>query len=647
MSPRRALSLCKILCDLAAAPLSVGAPAEVVIADFEAEGFGGWETAGEAFASPFRPTPDRRPGGLEGERMAWSGASGAVAKGALLSPKFAIGGRYINFLIRGQRDFARVLGAELLVDGRVARSACATDDRGSAALHWRTWDVKDLRGSTARVRINDQSCRGDVAADHFVQGDHPRAVPCDATRLLDESHRPQFHYTALAHWLNDPNGLLFYGGTWHMFHQHRHPDFPGTVWAHAASPDLMHWRHLPVAIGTDSEDSNFSGSGLVDWANASGLKRGDDPPILLFYTLRPPGPVTVTNATPNSPRATQCMALSTDGAKTFEKFSENPILRTRDCQDRDPKVFFHAPTRAWIMVLSLSRNNADREAATFGIFRSKDLRRWELAQEVGPGAWYWECPDMFEMPLDGDPARTKWLLLRGSGEYILGAFDGHRFTPESGPIRNRWGASYYATQTFSDAPGGRRVQIGWMNTGKERAPNSYPGMPFNQQMSIPRELVLRSTPEGPRLFREPVGEIAGLYARTHRFGGRTLAVGENPLAGISHDLLDIEADIALGTARAIRLTLRGEPVEYDVKERRLKAFGVYAPVACPDGRLHLRVLLDRASIEVFANGGEADLSGIFFPDPENREMSLVAEGGAATLDRLDIRELQSVWQTAP
>ena len=641
MPGRLALGL--LLCGLANAPSSANAPAEIVIGDFEGEGFGGWKAAGEAFAAPFHPAPAKRPEGMAGEGMAWSGASGVAAEGELLSPKFAIERRYINFLIRGQRDVARVLGAELVVDGAVVRSVCATEDRGSAAVFWRTWDVADLHGRLARVRVNDHSAWGDVAVDQFEQGDRPGGAPSDATRFLHESHRPQFHYTAAAHWLNDPNGPFYYRGTWHLCHQHRNPASPGTVWAHASSPDLMRWRHLPIAIGTDCEDSNFSGSGLVDWENASGLRAGEHPAILLFYTLRPPGEAQLPHPSPDDRRATQCLAFSADGGQTFAKFAGNPILSTPDYRDRDPKVFFHKPSRAWIMVLSLSRNNADREAATFGIFRSKDLRDWELAQEVGPGAWYWECPDMFEMAVDGDPAKTKWLLLRGSGEYILGAFDGRRFEPEGEPIRNRWGASYYATQTFSDAPDGRRVQIGWMNTGKAGAPNSYPGMPFNQQMSIPRELVLRGTPEGPRLFREPVKELGGLYAKTHRFERRELAPGENPLEGISHDLLDIEADIVLGAARAIRLTLRGEPVEYDVKERALKGFGVYAPVACPDGRLHLRVLLDRASIEVFGNHGEADLSGIFFPHPENRGLSLVAEGGAATLDRLEIRELRSVW----
>jgi len=650
--------------------------------DFEGRGWVPWTVTGEAFGpAPFRPLDNKRPENLQGEGLAFSGRLGGEAKGVLLSPTFAIQHRYVNFLIRGQRDLASVLGVELLVDGRTVRSACASEDRSPLHLYWRTWDVGDLRGRSAQIRVNDQSPYGDVTVDAFQQSDEPRAVPCDATVLWHETFRPQFHYTPQAHWMNDPNGLFYYQGQWHLFHQHRHPACEQVVWAHAVSADLFHWRHLPVAFPAGPEGSNFSGSGLIDWHNASGLKQGPHPPILLFYTLHPGGGATVTDPTPDTPRATQNMACSTDGGQSFVKFAGNPILRTADCRDRDPKVLFHAPSRAWIMVLSLSRNNANRDGATYGLFRSTDLRRWELMQEVGPGAWYWECPDLFEMPVEGGPgAQSRWLLVKGSGEYIVGAFDGRHFQPETEPIRNRWGGCYYGVQTFSDAPQGRRVQLGWMSTGKEKRPNSYPGMPFNQQMSVPRELTLRSTPQGPRVFRLPVREIEALRAKTHDRSGRTLSPGENALDAIDHDLLDIELELHLQQATKVKLALRGEMVEYDVKAKRLigscianepratigspvfpafrwsagaisnaeinSAFGSYAPLECPDGRLHLRVLLDRASIEVFANQGAVDMSGVFYPRADNRRLVLAVEGGPAQLARLQVHELRSVWPDA-
>jgi sucrose-6-phosphate hydrolase SacC (GH32 family) len=343
---------------------------------------------------------------------------------------------------------------------------------------------------------------------------------------------------------------------------------------------------------------------------------------------------------------TQCLAFSTDGARTFANFPGNPLLCTPATRDRDPNVFFHPPTRTWIMALSLSRNNADREHATYGLFRSKDLKSWELFQELGPGAWYWECPDLFELRLDGDPARTKWVFMKGSGDYILGTFDGQRFTPETEPVRTHWGGSFYGAQTFSGAPGGRRVQIGWMSTGKA-GPNSWPGMPFNQQMSFPRELTLRTTPAGPRVFREPVAEIAKLYTTTHDLKPRTLEPGENALSGIRSELLDLELEIELQAARQVLLTLRGEELVYDVKDQKLKAFGRALALAPMDGKLVLRVLLDRTSIELFGNRGELTHAGVFFADPANTALSLTVAGGPAQVRRLVVHALHAIWPAAP
>jgi sucrose-6-phosphate hydrolase SacC (GH32 family) len=337
------------------------------------------------------------------------------------------------------------------------------------------------------------------------------------------------------------------------------------------------------------------------------------------------------------------MAVSTDGAKTFEKFPDNPLLHTPATRDRDPKVFFHAPTRAWFMVLSLSRNNTDRDHATYGLFRSRDLKAWELIQEIGPGAWYWECPDMFEMAVDGDPQRTKWLLVKGSGDYMVGTFDGRAFKPETEPIRVAWHNHYYGAQSFSDAPGGRRVQIGWMNVPKTEAPNAWPGMPFNQQMSVPREITLRSTPAGPRVFSEPVAEIAQLRAKTHDLGARTLAPGENALVGIAPGLLDIECDLDLGQAKLLSLKCRGAELSYDVRSGKMRLVRADPTITLSDGQLKLRVLIDRTSIEAFINGGQADVCGVYFPDPADQTLSLAVDGGPARIRRLVVHELKSIW----
>ncbi len=614
---------------------------DLVHGAFEGKDLDGWQRTGDAFhAAPFQPGAGGRFSGFDGKGVAWSGRGGFESAGVLLSPEFEIQRKFINFLVTGERNLPATVGVELLVDGRVVRAASATETGDpTRALHWRTWDVRDLAGRKARIRANDNSATGAITVDQFAQSNAQKAAPADATTLMQETFRPQFHYTAKTGWLNDANGMLFYKGQWHLFHQHRPPGSPATVWGHAVSDDLLHWRHLPTAISCEGKNAIFSGSGLVDWENVSGLKRGDDLPLLFFYSLHPASEAGI--------KTTQCLSFSTDGARTFEKFSGNPILRTPDTRDRDPKVFFHKPTRAWFMILSLSRNNTDREHATYGLFRSRDLKSWELLQEIGPGPWYWECPDMFELPLDGDASRTKWLLVKGSGDYIVGEFNGERFKPETEPIRIHWHNTYYGAQSFNDAPSGRRVQIGWMSTGDKAArPNVYPGMPFNQQMSFPRELTLHSTPDGPRVFRQPVAEIAKLYTKTHTLGARSLAPGENALAGIAPGLLDIECELDLQQAKRLSLKCRSAELSYDVKSEKLRLLRADPTLTLKDGRLSLRVLIDRTNIEAFVNGGEADVSGVYFPDMADRMLSLTVEGGPVRIHRLVVHELRSIWSAA-
>jgi sucrose-6-phosphate hydrolase SacC (GH32 family) len=252
---------------------------------------------------------------------------------------------------------------------------------------------------------------------------------------------------------------------------------------------------------------------------------------------------------------------------------------------------------------------------------------------------------MFPLALDGDASRKKWIFQKGSGDYMVGAFDREKFTPETEPIRTHWGGNFYGGQTFADAPNGRRVHIAWMSTGKD-GPNSWPGMPFNQQMSFPRELTLRTTPDGPRLFREPVSEIARLYAKTHNISSRTLPPGENALAGIRADLLDIELEIELRDAKQLKLNLRGTEILYDVKAQKLKVLDRALSLAPVNSRLHLRVLLDLTSIELFANHGETTHSVVFFPSPTNHDLSLSVEGGAAQVVRMSVHELKPAPPTS-
>jgi fructan beta-fructosidase len=239
------------------------------------------------------------------------------------------------------------------------------------------------------------------------------------------------------------------------------------------------------------------------------------------------------------------------------------------------------------------------------------------------------------MALDGDSSKIKWVFTAANGEYLVGSFDGRQYVPEQEVRRVDFGQNFYAVQTFNDIPpaDGRRIQIAWMRDGK------YPGMPFNQQMSFPAELTLRSTADGPRLFRNPVREIDPLHGVEHRWTDAVLKPGDDLLAPVSGELFDIRADIEINAATEVGLIVRGEPITYDVKGRTLSALGD-APLSLVDGHLRLTLLVDRTSIETFADGGRVSLTSCFLPNENEMGLSLFAKGGTARVRSLVVYELR-------
>ena len=443
----------------------------------------------------------------------------------------------------------------------------------------------------------------------------------------NQTYRPQFHFTPRKNWTNDPNGMMYYKGEYHLFFQHN----PGGIewgsmtWGHAVSPDMIHWTQLDHAIHPDELGTIFSGSGVVDHNNTAGFQTGDEKVLVCIYTYAG------THVKPEHP-FTQAIAYSNDRGRTWTKYAKNPVLGHIRGGNRDPKVIWHAPTGRWVMALFLDKND-------YALFTSPDLKEWTRTCDVCvPEAG--ECPDLFELPVDGDAKNTKWVFWGGNGNHLLGTFDGKTFTKESGPHEIKWGRNYYAAQTFSDVPAsdGRRIQIAWMAGGK------FPGMPFNQQMSFPVELMLRTTPAGPQLHLVPVKEIENIHAKRHARADEALKPGENLLDGIRGELFDIRAEIELGKAEAVGFTIRGETVVYKVKDEKLVSLGAEAPLKAPKGRIKLQVLADRTSVETFGNDGLRSICNCFLPDPANRKIGIFAEGGEAKVVSLEVYELRSAWK---
>lgn len=440
-----------------------------------------------------------------------------------------------------------------------------------------------------------------------------------------ETYRPQFHFTPKTNWTNDPNGLIHYKGEFHLFFQHN-PfgiDWGNMTWGHAVSPDLVHWKQLPHALHPDELGTIFSGSGVVDWNNTAGFQTGDEAVLVNFYT-------SAGSHAPEPVPFTQSIAYSNDRGRSWTKYEGNPVIEHIVGSNRDPKVIWHEPTQKWVMALYLDKND-------YALFGSTNLKEWARLSDLQiPDT---ECPDIFELPVDGELENTRWVFWGAAGKYYVGDFDGTTFTVEDEAHRADYGANFYAAQTWSDVPAsdGRCIQIAWMSG------SNPPDMPFNQQMSFPCELTLRTTAEGIRLHREPVAEIRNIHAYTHAWRDIALKPGEDLLAGLTGELFDIRAEVALNDASAVGFKIRGEDVRYDVAEKQLTFLERSGPLAPQDGKIRLHILVDRISIEAFGNDGALSMSSYFLPDLGNADIGIYAEGGTATVVSLKVHELKSAW----
>jgi fructan beta-fructosidase len=507
----------------------------------------------------------------------------------------------------------------LLVGGEVVRAfriELAQDEPD----FWVFADVGPWLGHKLQVEID----AGDPA--FLARIEQADTIPGEA-ELYHERLRPQFHFSSRRGWNNDPNGVMVYEGEYHLFYQHNPYSWKhGNMhWGHAISTDLVHWQELGEALYPDELGTCFSGSGVVDIENTAGLQAGDEQTLVCIYT-------SAGGRTPESAGQpfTQSIAYSNDAGRKWEKYDGNPVLGHIAGGNRDPKVIWHAPSRKWIMALYL-------EGSDYALYASPDLKSWAPLQRIVlPGAD--ECPDLFPLAVDGDPADVRWVFWGANGTYLVGTFDGETFRPQGAVQRYDWGGDSYAAQTWSNVPAedGRRIQIAWLRV-------DLPGMPFNQCMTFPCELTLRTTPDGVRLFSEPVHEIALLHEATHAWHDQLLAAGQTDYPEVDGELLEVRAGFEAGDATAFGLAVRGVAVTYEVEGRVLTCEGRSVPLSPVDGEIRLRILVDRASIEIYGNDGRIALPlGVLLVD-RRRTVSAFSRGGQTHLKHLEVHELGSAW----
>lgn len=440
-----------------------------------------------------------------------------------------------------------------------------------------------------------------------------------------ELFRPRFHFTAPQGWLNDPVGLVHYAGEYHLFYQHNPNDvmWGAMHWGHAVSNDLLHWQHLPIALSPDELGTIFSGSAAVDWQNTLGLQTGNRPVLVAAYTAAGE------HVTPSKPY-TQCLATSRDKGRTWQKHPANPLLgNISGGGDRDPRIFWHAPSQKWVMVLYL-----DREPS-FAILNSTDLLHWQQVSLV-PG--FYECPDLFELPIVEQPGETRWVLGGADGRYLVGQFDGQVFTPESEKLTLDFGYNFYASQTWNDIPreDGRRIQMTWMRGGQ------YPDMPFNQQMSIPCQLSLHETRDGLRMFRWPVREVETLHGSAVTIQQAVVTPGSDLLPNFEESCFDLALELDLSDAQGFTLEIFGEKIVYDKSSSLLACCDMEAPLETRHGQLSLRILVDVTSFEIFAFGGVFSMSSCFLPQDGACPLRLQVSAGRLVVKEMRLNPINSL-----
>ncbi|MEV7660296.1 glycoside hydrolase family 32 protein [Paenarthrobacter sp. NPDC089316] len=473
------------------------------------------------------------------------------------------------------------------------------------------------------------------------------------TPTATDPWRPVAHLTAEKNWLNDPNGLVYHDGTYHAFYQYnpRANSWGNMSWGHSTSTDLVHWQQQPVAMEASAEEEIFSGCLVVDTRNASGLGSADNPPMVALYTSA----YGKNGALPQGAQA-QSVAYSVDGGTSWQKYRGNPVLNLAPANNnfRDPKVLWYEPGQYWVMTTVVA------DAQVVKLFKSTDLLHWDYLSDfsgVGAQGGLWEVPELMQMTVEGSSAK-KWVMLLsinpggiagGSGmQYFVGEFDGTRFTAENAaapgaPLGDsQWldnGADYYAANSISGAPGDKPVLLGWM--GNWDYAQNVPTTPWRGSMAIPRELTLVRGEHRYELrsaiataAREALERRGEVKSKNLTLGSSVQALGED----FSSRNQLIELDMDLTSSREAGVIFRqssdgksGLRISYTKETRTLKVdrsasgttnfsekFSPYHQVSLPpsgsDAKVHLTILLDSSSVEVFARDGVAVISDTFFPD---------------------------------
>ncbi len=474
-----------------------------------------------------------------------------------------------------------------------------------------------------------------------------------------EPFRPQYHFTPHPNWMNDPNGLIFHKGEYHLFYQYNPMGntWGHMSWGHAVSANLVNWQHLPLAIPEDEKNMIFSGSCVVDKNNTSGFaEKPGEIPMVAIYTAHKPD-----NSLQN-----QHLAYSIDNGRTWKKYEGNPVLDLNKRDFRDPKVFWHSPTKKWVMVVMLPHEHIAK------FYASPDLKSWSHLSDFGPAGdvrGVWECPDLLQVPVAGQPGKNKWVLItsqHSSMQYFVGEFDGSQFrneNPADTILRPDYGPDFYAGITYNNLPPGHYpVLMAW--AGNPGYAQATPTSPWRSAMSLPRSMSLKRAGSTWTLLQQPVKPLQALRGTATEWKNKTIS--SEAVFPAKGQVIELDAELipAKNARCGVRLAAGGGQsviIGYDAAAEKLFvdrsnsgntwfdnqfAATKYTSTRVPlqEGKLRLHVLFDKSIVEVFANDGATVITTQIFPDNGRNGIEFFSENGATRIPTAKVWPLKTAWK---
>jgi fructan beta-fructosidase len=477
------------------------------------------------------------------------------------------------------------------------------------------------------------------------------------TKLYTEQYRPQFHFSPAANWCNDPNGLVYNNGVYHLFYQHN--PFGNVwghmTWGHATSKDLIHWTHLPIAIPEENGVMIFSGTCVVDKNNSSGFGKDGNPPMVAVYT----GHIENINQS-------QHIAYSLDDGLTWTKYANNPVLDLNKKDFRDPKIFWHETKKYWVMALMLPVEHVMQ------LYASKNLKEWTHLSDFGPigdTSGVWECPDLTQVPVEGMPGKMKWLLQmsqNASMQYFVGEFDGEKFineNPTNKIYRPDYGPDYYAAIAYNQLPASHLpTAIGWVNNWNYA--NDIPTTPWKSAMAIPRNLSVKKIKEEWVLVQKPVASIASLRKKIFQIpdqdlsGKKVLPIkskqfemdfvlqpGNTAVAGVRIAMNENNFfEIGYDASKEIFYVDRSKVSHTAFNENFKKLHRFEKNIPLLNKKIQVKVFFDNSIAEVFVNEGEAVFTTQLFPGEKELGIELFSLNKKSRWSNFKLWEMQGVWQ---